>query len=72
MPRRESRHFDFQNDGVPNMRPYPLALTGGSFDCRFAIADLSNSVTLIRNLQSALRNQETHPLPRGGTDLTPL
>jgi hypothetical protein len=46
------------------------------FDFRFSIFDLRLSIgfyrqTPIRNRQLTIGNQETHSLPRGGTDLIP-
>jgi len=48
---------------------YHPAVAGGSSHCRFAIADCR--FILSPNVQSTIGNgnQETHPLPRGGTDL---
>jgi hypothetical protein len=39
-------------------------------DCRLPILDLRREE--IRNRQLTIGNPETHPLPRGGTDLTPV
>ena len=41
------------------------------FDLRFAIANWLYRRPAIPNRQLRIGNQETHPLPRGGTDLIP-
>ena len=39
-------------------------------DFRFPVANCLYRQTPIANRQLTIGNQETHPLPRGGTDLT--
>jgi hypothetical protein len=40
-------------------------------DCQLPISDWRLAIKPIGNPQSKIENRQTHPLPRGGTDLTP-
>jgi hypothetical protein len=42
------------------------------FDCQLPIFDWRLAIEPIGNRQSQIENPETHPLPRGGTDLMGL
>lgn len=54
-----------------NEVPYHHAVAGGSLDCdwQLPICDWRLALRPFGNRQSAIGNPETHPLPRGGTDL---
>src|SRR5204862_8350388 len=53
------------------MRSVPPRGSGGVSDCRLSIADFRFALAMkpIGNRKSKIKNPETHPLRRGGTDL---
>ena len=44
-------------------------VAGGLHDCRYPIANFQLPLKPDANRKSAIDNWQTHPLPRGGTDL---
>jgi len=69
---RSESPLDQQNSATA-MRSVPLRGSGWSRDCRLSTADFRLMFRLrpIGNRQLTIGNHETHPLPRGGTDLIP-
>jgi hypothetical protein len=65
--------FDLARQAQESQRrgQYHHAVAGGSPDFRFPIVECRLALLPDRNRQLSIGNQETHPLPRGGTDLTP-
>jgi hypothetical protein len=54
---------------IASLDQEPPARFGWASDCRFSIADFRFTRANKINRQSTIGNVETHPLPRGGTDL---